>query len=63
MTVTGNIRRSGAITALAAVLMVRGTAAGDRPIHEIQITASQHAFDPLPKPVTVLSVRRNTVAA
>ena len=63
MSVTRNIRWRGAITALAAVLMVSGTAATDRPIHEIEITASQHAFDPLPKPVTVLSVRRNAVAA
>jgi cytochrome c oxidase subunit 2 len=41
-----NIRWGGAIT-LAAVLMVRGTAAADRPIHEIQITASRYAFDPV----------------
>jgi cytochrome c oxidase subunit 2 len=41
-----NIRWGGA-TALAAVLMVRGTAAADRPIHEIQITASRYAFDPV----------------
>jgi len=46
VTVTRNIRRSGAITALAAVLMVRH-GRRDRPIHEIQITASQHAFDPV----------------
>ena len=32
--------------ALAAVLMVSGTAAADRSIHEIQITASRYAFDP-----------------
>ena len=42
-----NIRLSGATTALAAVLMVSGTAAADRSIHEIQITASRHAFDPV----------------
>ena len=41
-----NIRWGGA-TALAAVLMVRGTAAADRPIHDIQITASRYAFDPV----------------
>jgi cytochrome c oxidase subunit 2 len=41
-----NIRWRGA-TALAAVLMVTGTAAADRPIHEIQITASRYVFDPV----------------
>jgi cytochrome c oxidase subunit II len=41
-----NIRWGGA-TALAAVLMVRGTAAADRSIHEIQITASRYTFDPV----------------
>lgn len=41
-----NIRWGGAIT-LAALLIVRGTVAADRPIHEIQITASRYAFDPL----------------
>ena len=41
-----NIRWGGA-TALAAVLMVTGAAAADRPIHEIQITASRYAFDPV----------------
>ena len=41
-----NIRWSEA-TALAAVLMVSGTAASDRSIHEIQITASRYAFDPV----------------
>lgn len=40
-----NVRWGGA-TALAVVLMVRGTAGADRPIHEIQITASRYAFDP-----------------
>jgi cytochrome c oxidase subunit 2 len=40
-----NIRWGGA-TALAAMLMVRGTAAADRSVHEIQITASRYAFDP-----------------
>jgi len=37
--------RSGA-AALAAVLMVMGTAAADRPVHEIRITASKYAFEP-----------------
>jgi cytochrome c oxidase subunit 2 len=46
-----NIRWGGA-TALAAVLIVRGTAAADRPIHEIQITASRYAFDPVTIQVT-----------
>ena len=41
-----NIRWSGAIT-LAALLMVRGTVAADRPVHEIQISASRYAFDPV----------------
>ncbi len=41
-----NIRWGGA-TALAAVLMATGTAAADRPVHEIQITASRYAFDPV----------------
>ena len=41
-----NIRWGGA-TALAVVLMGRGTAAANRPIHEIQITASRYAFDPV----------------
>ena len=41
-----NIRWGGA-TALLAVLMVRGSAAAERPIHEIQITASRYAFDPV----------------
>ena len=40
-----NIRWGGA-TALAAVLMMRSTAAADRSIHEIQITASRYAFEP-----------------
>ena len=46
MSVMRNFRWGGA-TALAAVLMVRGTAAADRPIHEIQITASRYAFEPV----------------
>ena len=46
MTVMRNLRWRGA-TALAAVLMVTGTAAADRPIHEIQITASRYVFDPV----------------
>jgi cytochrome c oxidase subunit 2 len=41
-----NIRWGGA-TALAAVLMVTDTAAAGRSIHEIQITASRYAFDPV----------------
>ena len=41
-----NIRWGGA-TALAAVLMVGATAAADRSIHEIQITASRYAFQPV----------------
>jgi cytochrome c oxidase subunit 2 len=40
-----NIRWGGA-TALVALLMVSATAAADRPVHEIQITASRYAFDP-----------------
>ena len=39
--------RWGAATGLAAVLMMRGTAAADRSIHEMQITASRYAFDPV----------------
>jgi cytochrome c oxidase subunit II len=38
--------RWGAATTLATVLMVTGTAAADRPVHEIQITASRFAFEP-----------------
>jgi cytochrome c oxidase subunit II len=38
--------RWGAATALAAVLLIRGAAAADRSVHEIQITASRYAFDP-----------------
>jgi cytochrome c oxidase subunit II len=41
-----NIQWGGAIT-LAAMLMARLTAAADRPVHEIQITASRYAFDPV----------------
>ena len=41
-----NLRWGGA-SALAAVLMVRSTAAADRSVHEIQITASRYAFDPV----------------
>ena len=40
-----NIRWNAA-PAVAAVLLVRGAAAADRPVHEIQITASRYAFDP-----------------
>ena len=32
---------------LAAVLMVRGAAAADRPFHEIQITARRYTFEPV----------------
>jgi cytochrome c oxidase subunit II len=41
-----NVRWGGA-TALAAVLIASGTAAADRPVHEIQITATRYAFDPV----------------
>jgi cytochrome c oxidase subunit 2 len=37
----------GGATALAALLMVSGTAAADRPLHEIQVTVSRYAFDPI----------------
>jgi cytochrome c oxidase subunit 2 len=37
----------GGVTALVAVLMVKGTVAADRPVHEIRITASRYAFDPV----------------
>jgi cytochrome c oxidase subunit II len=47
-----NIRWGGAIT-LSALLMVRGTVAADRPVHEIQITASRYAFDPVTIQVNV----------
>ena len=46
-----NIRWGGA-TVLAAVLMARSTAAADRPVHEIQITATRYAFDPATIQVT-----------
>jgi len=39
--------RWGAATALAAVLLVRDAAAADRSVHEIQVTASRYAFDPV----------------
>lgn len=45
MSAMRNIRWGGAIT-LAVLLMVRGTGAADRSVHEIQITASRYAFDP-----------------
>jgi len=41
-----NIRWGGAIT-LTALLIVRTAVAADRPVHEIQITASRYAFDPV----------------
>jgi len=46
VTALRNIRRGGA-TVLAAVLMVRGSAAADRPVHEIQITARRYSFEPV----------------
>jgi cytochrome c oxidase subunit 2 len=39
--------RWGGATALAAVLMVTSTAAADRPVHAIAVTASRYAFDPV----------------
>jgi len=39
--------RWGAATALAAVLLVTDAAAADRSVHEIQVTASRYAFDPV----------------
>ena len=39
--------RWGGVITLATLLMVRGTVAADRPVHEIQITASRYAFDPV----------------
>jgi len=41
-----NIRWGGAV-ALAVVLAARSTVAADRPAHEIQVTASRYAFDPV----------------
>ena len=38
---------------LAAVLMVRGAAAADRPVHEIQITARRYTFEPVTIQVNV----------
>jgi cytochrome c oxidase subunit 2 len=52
---------------LAAVLMTMGTAAADRPIHEIQITASRFAFDPVTiqvnagEPVRIVVRSKDTV--
>jgi cytochrome c oxidase subunit 2 len=46
VTALRNIRWAGA-TVLAALLMVRGAATADRPIHEIQITARRYAFEPV----------------
>jgi cytochrome c oxidase subunit II len=45
------IRRTAA-TALAAALMVTVTAAADRPVHLIEVTASRFAFDPATIQVT-----------
>ena len=39
--------RWGAATALAAMLLVTDAAAADRSVHEIQVTASRYAFDPV----------------
>ena len=39
-----NIRWGGA--AMTVVLMALGTAAADRPVHEIEVTASRYAFEP-----------------
>jgi cytochrome c oxidase subunit II len=39
--------RWGGVITLATLLMVTGTVAADRPVHEIQITASRYAFDPV----------------
>jgi cytochrome c oxidase subunit II len=41
-----NIRWGGA-TALAVVLLVSGTSAADRSVHEIQVTARRYGFDPV----------------
>jgi cytochrome c oxidase subunit 2 len=41
-----SIRWGGAIM-LTALLTARRPAAADRPVHEIQITASRYAFDPV----------------
>ena len=46
-----NIRWAGAVT-VAAALLVRGTVAADRPVHEIQVIASRYAFDPVTIQVT-----------
>jgi cytochrome c oxidase subunit II len=59
--------RWGGATALTAVLMTMGTAAADRPIHEIQITASRFAFDPVTiqvnagEPVRIVIRSKDTV--
>jgi len=39
--------RWGGVITLATLLRVTGTVAADRPVHEIQITASRYAFDPV----------------
>ena len=44
--------RWSAATLLAAALMATGTAAADRPVHEIEVTASRFAFDPATIQVT-----------
>ena len=46
-----HIRWRGA-TVLTAVVMASSTAAADRPVHEIQITATRYAFDPVTIQVT-----------
>lgn len=45
MSVMWNIRW-GTATTLAVLLMVMGASAEDRPVDEIQITASRYAFEP-----------------
>jgi len=45
VSVMRGIRWSGA--ALTVVLIVRGTIAADRPLHEIQVTARRYGFDPV----------------
>ena len=44
--------RWGRATVLAVVLMVKSTAAADRPVREIHITATRYAFDPVTIQVT-----------
>ena len=46
-----NVRWGGSLT-LAVFLMVKGTVAADRPVHEIQVTAKRYTFDPATIQVT-----------